>query len=396
MMPTLTRYDLDPGGPFHLGRRGVELEETGIFISADTLFAAFVAAHYEFGLDPNALPRLFSAATESTAAPAVPFLLSSAFPRAGRVCFFPALPVNRLNLNKATARARHKELRSVAFVSQHIFEKAVAGEALDDWLPPVEPDGPETKGVYLQGKSLWLARAEVDQLSPSLLGQKDRKRKCDRVDPIKALPHQTVWQVEKVPRVTVDRLTNQSNIFHAGRLHFEQGCGFWFGIEWRQPDQPLDDMYTVRAGVELALDSLADIGLGGERSAGYGCFQWKATAMLTLPEPQPDRPYVTLSRYHPRAGELPACLRDTPVAYSLMSVGGWLQSPQSKAQRRRRLWMIEEGSIVRAVGPGPWGDITDVKPDYSNPDFPPPADDNPITHPVWRYGLACPVAFGGR
>lgn len=395
-MPTLTRYDLDPGGPFHLGRRGVAQEETGIFISADTLFAALVAAHYEFGLDPTALPRLFRAATEATAAPAAPFLLSSAFPRAGQVCFFPALPVNRLNLAEATVRRRQKELRGVAFISQHIFEKAVAGDPLDAWLPPAEPDGPATKGVYLQGKSLWLARAEVDQLPPSLLVEPDPKRQSAPVDPIKALPYQTVWQVEKVPRVTVDRLTNLSNIFHTGRLHFQRGCGFWFGIEWRQPDQPLTDRYTVRAGVELALDSLADIGLGGERSAGYGHFRWTATDTLALPDPQPDRPFVTLSRYHPRADELPACLRDPAAAYRLMSVGGWLQSPQSKAQRRRRLWMIEEGSIVGAVGPGPWGDVTDVKPDYSHPDFPPPADDNPITHPVWRYGLACPVAFGGR
>jgi len=388
-MPVLTRYDIQPGAAFHLGRRGIEQEATGLFIPADTLFAALLAAWAELGAAPEELARPFTG--DGPAAP--PFLLSSAFPRAGQLCFYPALPLNRLNLSEARLRRRLKELKAIKFVSPSIFERAINGQPLDDWLPPAGDE--ESQGLYLQGKDLWLSREELALLPEALRLEPSKPGRPARPRPPVAFRHLNIWQAAKVPRVTVDRLTNLSGIYHTGRLTFQPDCGFWFGLAWLQPNLFLAGGQTIRQAVELALSSLADIGLGGERSAGYGHFRWQEAGQVNWPDPQSSQPFVTLSRYHPRPAELPGCLQDRPVAYRLVSVGGWLQSPDSKAQRRRRLWLIEEGSIVRAIGAGPWGDVTDVKPNYDDPDFPPAAGDRQIQHPVWRYGLACPVAFGG-
>ncbi len=378
-MPTLTCYHLDPESGFHLGQRGVGQEETGVFIPADTLFSALLTAWAEFGRSPETLARPFLAAN-GQAQGGTPFLLTSAFPRAGRVCFYPALPLSRLNISPAKFEDRLKELKAIQFISEGVFRRAVAGELLDDWLPRPNKAQSGDKGLYLQGQALWLTAEEVDRLPDSL-----RLKDKGRTRPGYALRHLKVWETHKVPRVTVDRLTNCSAIYHTGRLEFGPGCGFWFGLAWQQPDRPAGD-HSMRQAFTLALNSLADVGMGGERSAGYGHFTWREDGSLTFPDPEPDQPFVTLSRYHPRPAELPQVLRGQTVAYRLVSVAGWLQSPQSKAQRRRRLWLVAEGSIVRAVGRGPWGDVTDVRPIYEETVFP---------HPVYRYGLACPVAFGG-
>jgi CRISPR-associated protein Csm4 len=390
LMPTLTLYHLEPGAAFHLGRRGVEQEVTGLFIPADTLFAALLAAQAEFGDSPQALVERFRPAGPETPAP--PFLLTSAFPRAGDVRFYPALPLNRLNISIAGQENRLKELKAIQFISEAIFKKAIAGEPLDEWLPGTGETGPAARGLYLQGSDLWLTAAEVaglpDPLRLDAPGGRPR--------PLRAFRHLKVWQVSKAPRVTVDRLTNSSAIYHTGRLHFNRGCGFWFGIAWAQPDRPPGQMgRPARPAVERALSGLADTGLGGERSAGYGHFHWAGAGAVTWPDPRPGQPFVTLSRYHPRPEELPQALQSEAAAYRLVSIAGWLQAPGLAAQRRRRLWMVAEGSIVEAVGGGPWGDMTDVQPIYDRA-FPPPAAGYTFPHPVWRYGLACPVLFGAN
>jgi CRISPR-associated protein Csm4 len=75
-------------------------------------------------------------------------------------------------------------------------------------------------------------------------------------------------------------------------------------------------------------------------------------------------------------------------AYALTAVAGWMRSWDGAAQRRKRLWLVEEGSVVRVVGDGPWGDVVNVRPDYDSE-----AESGGLPHPVWRYGLALPVGL---
>ncbi len=87
-MPELTPYALAFRGALHLGTRGTEAEDAGRYVPADTLFAALLAAWRETGGDVEAFAAPFLGPE-----PDPPFLLSSAFPYAGGVRFYP-VPVD--------------------------------------------------------------------------------------------------------------------------------------------------------------------------------------------------------------------------------------------------------------------------------------------------------------
>jgi CRISPR-associated protein Csm4 len=197
---------------------------------------------------------------------------------------------------------------------------------------------------------------------------------------------QSVFNNGQVPRVTVSRITSTSQIFHAGRVCFAPDCGLWLGIHWYGPEARLGQT-TFREALERLFTLLGDDGLGGERTAGYGAFRWgRAAEPLQLPDPAPGAPALLLSRYHPRAAELPDVLTRAQ-AYTLTPVGGWLRTWDGAAQRRRRVWLVSEGSIVHAMGQLPWGDVVDVRPVYRA------SGDLGIPHPVWRCGLALAVGM---
>ena len=371
-MPNLTEYRLIFRSGFHVGMRGVDLEESAVYLPSDTLFAALVDAHRRAGGDPDALlasfPRLQG---EEVVDGDPPFRLTSAFPFAGAVRFFPMPACLDPWFRKETLQARRKDLRRIRFVSEGLFRRMLAGEPMDGWLFPSEGEEPET-GVALQGGDFWLSQEEVAALPRGM-----RPRRW-----LRALRHARVWVYHQVPRVTVDRVSSASEVFHAGRVAFAPGCGLWFGVEWRSPDRGVgEEGLTYRRAVHRALALLADDGLGGERSAGYGAFTWEEQPSFPLPDPAPGESLWLLSRYHPRQVELPGVLTGEGTAYSLVSVGGWLRSPDGAAQRRRRLWMVAEGSIVHVGSGGRLGDVVDVRPVYENPT-------GDLPHPVWRYGLA--------
>lgn len=378
-MPKLSEYRLIFRSGFHLDTRGVNPEESATYVPSDTLFAALVDAHRRAGGDPDAFVTSFPQRQEGEPPAPPPFRLTSAFPFAGKIRFFPMPVPFHVWFNGETLRRRLKDLRRIRFVSEGLFRRMVQGERLDEWLfPPEGEEKGQHKGIALQHGALWLSSEEVAGLPDTM--RLHPKKKNSR--PHRALRYTRVWALHRVPRVTVDRFSSASEIFHVGRVAFAPGCGLWFGVEWHAPDQKVDgEGIAYRDAFHRALSLLADDGLGGERSAGYGAFTWERGGDLSLPTPSPGEALYLLSRYHPRRSELPEALTGEGGGYSLISVAGWLRSPDGVAQRRRRLWMVAEGSIVRAVGAGPWGDVVDVRPTYENP-----AGDLP--HPVWRYGLA--------
>ena len=370
-MPEWTIYRLSPRGPLHVGQRGVGQEETAHHVPADTLFAALVATWVDAGGRGeewgNAFPR-----GEQRVDP--PFLLTSAFPYAGGVRFYP-LPWTGLSALGVDADERRKDLRQIAFVSEGIFRRFVTGASLAGYLPSAE--GEVEKGAFLQGKGMWLTVEEAAALPKGL---RDRTGTETR-RPHRALALAQVWKRTKVPRVTVDRVGSASNLFHTGRVTFAPGCGLWFGVQWRHPGNPVGSGTTWRAAFHQSLSLLGDSGLGGGRSVGCGAFQWESDGAVSWAAPEVGAPYVTLSRYHPRPSEIPGAFTGPSVGYRLAAVAGYLETPAGAAQRRRRLHLVAEGSVLCAAGDGPYGDLADVRPHVG--DFP---------HPVWRYGLACPVA----
>ncbi|MGC8879887.1 MAG: type III-A CRISPR-associated RAMP protein Csm4 [Anaerolineae bacterium] len=381
-----------PGG-LHVGTHSVTLEASGVYVPSDTLFAALVDAYRRTGGNPDDWMQSFPRArfVQAGARPRedrwehadaqAPFVLTSAFPYAGGVYFFPK-PIALGHLfDPQLLKARRKEIDRIRYVSLDILHLILRGERLDGWLFPADPKQEPDKGVALQEGTLWLTVKECEQL-PLGMAYDGRRRKLS----LYTMRQQSVFNNGQAPRVTVSRITSASQIFHAGRVCFAPDCGLWLGIQWYAPDARLGQT-TFQEVLKRLLTLLGDDGLGGERTAGYGAFRWqRAAEPISLPDPVSGAPALLLSRYHPRAAELPDVLTHAQ-AYTLTPVGGWLRTWDAAAQRRRRLWLVSEGSIIRAVDRVPWGSVVDVRPVYRG------AGAVGINHPVWRYGLALAVGM---
>lgn len=365
-MPPLLTYQLRFPGGLHIGTRGVDLEESGLGIPSDTLFSAIVDAWSRTGGDVAEFIKPFLADDFDP-----PFLLTSAFPRAGNVRFYP-LPVEVEKLfTKDIAEAFGDDLGEIRFCSEPIFQRARKGRMLDEFLFEQDERKLAPMGLALQNGELWLTRAEAHQLQPAF-GSGNRTE-----DELRALRYQRVWESTRVPRVTVNRIDQVSTIFHAGRLAFAEGCGLWFGIQWRKPDRQIGER-TYEQAVRDCLEILSGEGLGGERTTGYGAFVHEVSEQVDFDEPKPGELVFLLSRYSPLGDT--AALTHAQASYRLAPVAGWFRRQGLAAQRRKRLMLVAEGSLV-VPNKIPAGRVLDVAPDFIKPEA------------IYRSGLALAVRW---
>ena len=178
---------------------------------------------------------------------------------------------------------------------------------------------------------------------------------------------QTVWETEKRPRVTLDRQSSTSEIWHLGGVKFHEGCGLWFGAKF--------DAEETQAQIETILRVLGDTGIGGERSAGYGIFDLHSEPAEIESERETDQ-FVTLSPICPRDADELNRLIQGDVGYTLQERSGWIGSAEGNGLRRQQVWMFAEGSVLAGNGRRV-GRLVDLKPDA-------------CPHPVWRYAYAWP------
>jgi len=332
-------WEIRSGG-FHLGRRGLGMEETAVYLPSDTLFGALVHCLVQQE-GPAAAAEFVAPFLGDTP----PFLLSSAFPFAGSVRFFP-LPKRLADAAGVTpSEVRPKDLKKISFISESLFRSILAGVPLAE--------------VYRQSHRLQDGHLLV---SPAEL--------ADLPVPVRD-GAAGLWQVEKCPRVTLGRGAQNSAIYFTGRVIYAEGCGQWLGV------QRLGSVSQIERLPGL-LAMLGDAGLGGERSSGFGACQITPTGELALPDTGHGL-WVNLSRYLPRLDEM-AALYHPQAAYTLEMVGGWIDSPTNKGQRRRTLRLVAEGSLLGPVAKKPAGQMVDVQPDYKGT--------RPLGHPAWRYGWA--------
>ena len=332
------------GNGFHFGQHGLGQEETALTMPSDSLFAALVAR----------LAVQDAAAVDAFIKPYMgadpPLVLSSTFLRAGQVHFFPE-PARTWQPKESSIAP--KALKKVLFLSEALFRELLAGKALAELYPDA---------LMLQDGKALVSQAEVKLLPAEI--KKDAK----------------LWVIERRPRVTLDRVTSGSSIFLTGRVAYAPGCGLWFGIRW------LKESGGLKAQVAGLLAELGDAGLGAERSTGFGACQIEAGPQIELPD-APGQPWITLSRYLPRAEEMPA-LQDPQAAYRLAEVGGWLDSPVRRGQRRRPIHMLLEGAVLGPLAQLVPGQVIDVRPSYAT-------DPDPVGHAVYRSGLALAVGLKG-
>jgi CRISPR-associated protein Csm4 len=280
-----------------------------------------------------------------------PFVLSSTYPFAGEVRFFP-VPMRARGGDAQGVSA--KKLKKVEFLSDGVFRSVLAGEPLADLFD---------ENRTLQGGKILANQADFERLPAELRS-----------------PSARVWVAQSRPRVTLDRSSSASNLFHIGQVHFAEGCGLWFGVRWDGADE------SKKAELKNMIHELAAAGFGAERTTGLGIAEVEESGALDLPDARGA--WVTLSRYLPREDEIDS-VRDEKSAYAIKAVGGWLDSPKNMGQRRRQVNLIEEGSVIGGVPqrliPGR---VADVRPSYET-------DPDPLGHPVYRFGLALAVGMEG-
>ena len=251
----------------------------------------------------------------------------------GDVRFFPK-PLIDLNVNADDDR---KALKRVRYLSERRFRQIVDGElnASD------HADLIKDKDLINDGQ-LWIHDDD----------------KCPR----------TVWKTDKRPRVTLDRQSSASEIWHLKVVKFHEGCGLWFDAKFEAEE--------TQTQIETILRVLGDTGIGGERSAGYGAFDLHSEPAEPQPESESDR-FVTLSPICPRDTDELDRLIQGDVGYTLEERSGWIGSAEGSGLRRQQVWMFAEGSVLAGSGVQV-GRLVDLKPDA----FP---------HPVWRYAYAWPI-----
>ena len=350
-----------PGGGFHFGREGLDQEVSAESFPSDSLFAAVTAATIAVE-GPERAAAILAPFLHSEQAPeSVPFKLSSLFPRAGDLPLFP-MPRVRVNLKALEDRTRGKTLKKIAYVSPGILLHLLHENVIDSFLPS---DTDDSDGLMLQDGKVWITREE-QALLPKV---------CRKLDAF-GLYEWAIWKNDAVPRVTIDRASNSSTIFQVGRTVFNEACGLWLLADVNQQPEFLEELLEV----------LGDQGIGGERSSGYGAFEVGPFEVPELPEPSQGDRVITLSRFNPTERELAAGVLGRRASYELVGAGGGLSSPGGAAQRRKRVRMIEAGSILEAARPIV-GRVVDVRPEYTLPGAP--------DHPVFRSGLALLVGMPG-
>lgn len=351
-------FKFAPRTAFHFGLRGVGVEETATTCPADTLFSALCLTLREWE-GVQELEGWLARFPKDGQGGLPPLRLSSAFPYAGEVLFFPK-PTVPANLPKATRQIRAKTLKKVEFVSKGILEA---------WLAQRDLNGELADDQLLHGGQVWVTRQELSGLSLSVVGKGNGR----------------MWEVQTLPRVTIDRMTSRSAVYQAGVVRFAEGAGLYTLVEFLGGDTVA--AATERERLKTLFQVLGDGGLGGERSSGYGQF--------TLQEPMPfagwagaEGPlFLTLSPYHPTPQEVAGGVLDEGASYTLLTRRGWVGSPEGSNLRRRMVRLLAEGSVLQhpKEGAGPsYGDLADVTP-YDGKGQP------ALGHPVWRYGIAFPL-----
>lgn len=343
-MAALPTYHLVFRSPLHVGERGVGLEAAHVHVPADTLFSAICSVWR----DVYGVERLLGDVLdwyEETGSE--PFFLTSAFPYAGPVRFFP----------KPLARAPHvtigqeneKAFKRVRFVSEAVFTALVTSQ-------PLIFDATNC----VNGQTVWVTAAERQQLEGWWEDESD-----DVV----------LWKQAVVPRVTLDRMTSTSELWHFGETRFASGAGLWFAVDFNTEHGD-----GLRRRFMACLRVLGDTGLGGERGAGRGLFEVNEPQARTLLETDPAGRFVTLSPLCPRAEDELAQLTGDGAAYDLIPRRGWVTSPEAANLRRKMVWMFAEGSVLTGAPAGRPGRLVNVKPEA-------------CPHDVWRYGFAFPVGM---
>lgn len=146
-----------------------------------------------------------------------------------------------------------------------------------------------------------------------------------------------LYRANEVPRVTIDRITNSTLIFHFSEVSFSKESGLYFILS-------CDDL-DLRRAILSSIKLLGDEGIGADNTIGKGLFEIEETELdLNVPEESGKR--ILLSLYNPKEEELKEFEVENSK-YNFITRRGWISSHSNMNLRRKSVRMLIEGSILK-------------------------------------------------
>lgn len=322
-----------PTGPWRFGPPTGARDRVDRTLHSDTLFSALTIAMSQLGAGAEWLD-----ATVHAPEPAV--RLSSGFPFLADTLFAP--PPQSHWPPQPSVKVRWKGAR---FVPVHAIGKLLADGVLNE--------------------DAWM----VDGASECLLPSGKNRPPTG--------PCRTAMRTS----AAVDRLTGSAvHPFTTACLEFAADAGVWVAVSFA--DDAARDAWAERLRGAFAL--LADSGIGGERSRGWGRSKTPQISEGTLPDllvpGSPGRPEVQsgawwlLSLFTPTEQDRIDWLHGS---YSMLVRGGRVESHSGWGAEKKLTRMVAEGSVLLSEH-APRGSAQDVGPEG-------------FAHPIYRSGVAFAV-----
>jgi CRISPR type III-A-associated RAMP protein Csm4 len=319
---------LRPRGPWRLGQQSGARDRVERICHSDTMFAAITSAIARLGM----LDEWIAAAQDAQVR------LSSCYPFQGKLLFI--LPPRTLWPPAPSSKVRWKGAR---FIPTTLIAELLADAPLDE--------------------NRWRVDGPSECLLPIDRGGVGPTRLTSRSS------------------AAVDRLSGAIELHSTACLEFAPNSGMWLAVSFESDEARIRWSEPVKAALRL----LADSGIGGERSRGWGHFEQPEFREGTFPEllvpappPEAEPAWWLLSLFHPAEQD---GVDWSQGRYDLTARGGRIESPAGWGTQKRLTRMVTEGSVLLSDFPLR-GSAPNVAPDG----FP---------HPVLCNGVAfaLPIAW---
>ncbi len=316
-----------PVGPWRFGPDSGARDRVDLIYHSDALFSAVCSAMSQLGLAEEWLQATATAAS----APAVRF--SSFFPFAGDTLL--VVPPRSLWPPQESTKIRYK---GAHFVPLPVIESLLSDKAIDE--------------------DRWTVDGESECLVPSNPGR----------GPFRVALRSTAG---------VDRLNHAAVEIHSTAcLEFARGAGLWTIVQFADEDAASRWQAPVRSALLL----LADSGLGGERSRGWGRSERPEWQAWTPPESTAaDQAHWLLSLYTPAQTDDVDWKRGN---YATVLRSGRIESTARWGEPKLATTMIAEGSVLLASN-----ELRGAASNVAPEGFP---------HPVYRAGFAVTIPIPWR
>jgi len=315
-------YKLKFISPFHISSGGFALEKAEYNIRSDTLFSAICSVS-NLLYEDKAINEFLK--NESV-------FISSAFPYYNDELLFPKPATFHYETKNYSEQ---KKIKKLEYISKDIFEKYINNTL---------------SGFVLNAENI-IQKSYVN-----------KKLKNDDF----------IYKYAELPRVVIDRITNQTTIFHFAEYSFNKNCGLYFIAEFNNSDS--------EKFFDASLSLLGDEGIGADRTVGKGLF-FNEKDFVELEVPENSDYLMNLSLYIPSENEF-SNIDFKSSSYDFITRSGWISLPGYNSLRRKSFRMIKEGSVMKLKNQLDLKGINCVSYEDSDSDF-----------KAYRYGKSLTIPF---